>query len=1074
MSRIIASTYEILREIGSGGGGVVYLGRHLRLDKQVVLKADKRAQSIRPDALRREVDALKNLSHTYIPQVYDFIADGETVYTVMDYIEGESFDRLLGRGERFAQRRVIEWARQLLEALCYLHGRPPHGILHSDIKPANIMLTPQGDIRLIDFNIALALGEGGAVAVGRSQGYASPEHYGLDFSSGSTAYGADASPGAAGGVRASSRFADVAKAEAADDIAETEVLSCDAETATEPGAAKTETMVERANPPNPSKESASFGSSASGKKTVVLDVRSDIYSLGATLYHLLTGRRPATSAAEVSALAPGECSPGIVRIVNKAMAPDSALRYQNAEEMLFDFNHLHESDPRARRHRRRRLVACVLLAVAFLLSGVAAFNGLGLMERTQSAYASAEYAANALAAGDAASAIRLAREALQGKSGVFAPPRAPQALKALAEALGVYDLSDGYKPFRTVELPSPPFKLALSESGGAAAAVCAYEAIVFDTATAEITARLPAVQSALADVEFIGDGLLAYAGAQGICAYDTKAGRALWTGKAATEIAVSADGESVAAVYKDEDFAVIYTADGAEKSVVAFSGKKQRVAANDSFANPNDNLFALNGDGSLLAASFDDGSLSLFDTASGEKLWELFDASEFTHFEGGFTGPYFAFSATGAGGSVFAAADTRTLSQTGGFRSDGRFGVTADESGVLISSDNIVVRIDPADGAQEEIAYTAGDVIGFARSGRHTVVATDDNAFSVFDFEAGRISKHNAGYACDFVRVAGDFAVVGGRDTPVLRIARYEGRADAQVFVYDASYAHDEARVNADGTRVMLFSYDGFRLHDISGRLLREVEIPDAALVYDQQYSKKSGNLAVLYRDALRVYSGTDGALLFEETDLKSTFYAPYGISLFGRDGALRLIDADTAETLFSGEAEGEFAAYCGMVADDAFLAGGKLLGAAKTDDGFLFAAGDGESGAVYDEEGKKRFDFPLDGESEAFFTRDALIVSPAHGTPAAHSLKTGGKISDLEKDAYLTYITETANGAISEYVSADGERFGILLDAAFRPAARLPGLTDVAGDELLFDYKKGSLRKSRIYSAEELMSMAD
>ena len=172
MPQAIASTYEMLEQIGSGGGGIVYLGRHIRLDKAVVLKADKRTLTASPEVLRREVDALKNLSHTYIPQVYDFVAEGDTVYTVMDYIEGESLDKPLARGERFPQAQIIQWACQLLEALIYLHGHPPHGILHSDIKPANIMLTPQGDIRLIDFNIALALGEDGSVRVGYSRGYA--------------------------------------------------------------------------------------------------------------------------------------------------------------------------------------------------------------------------------------------------------------------------------------------------------------------------------------------------------------------------------------------------------------------------------------------------------------------------------------------------------------------------------------------------------------------------------------------------------------------------------------------------------------------------------------------------------------------------------------------------------------------------------------------------------------------------------------------------------------------------------------------------------------------------------------
>ena len=182
-SILIGGTYRITGQISTGGGGgAVYIADHVRLGKKVVLKADMRKLTAKPDGLRSEVDALKNLSHTYIPQVYDFIEENETVYTVMDHIDGESLDKPLGRGERFSQAQVVEWARQLLEALMYLHNRPPHGILHADIKPSNIMLTPQGDVRLIDFNIALALGVEGAVSVGRSFGYASPEHYGLDNS----------------------------------------------------------------------------------------------------------------------------------------------------------------------------------------------------------------------------------------------------------------------------------------------------------------------------------------------------------------------------------------------------------------------------------------------------------------------------------------------------------------------------------------------------------------------------------------------------------------------------------------------------------------------------------------------------------------------------------------------------------------------------------------------------------------------------------------------------------------------------------------------------------------------------
>ena len=162
MSQVVASSYEIVEEIGHGGGGDVYLAYHLRLGKKVVLKADRRKISTDPRLLRREVDTLKELSHTYIPQVYDFFIENNTVYTVIDYIEGESLDKPLERGEHFSQAQVIAWAIQILEALCYLHapvhGEAQKGFVHSDIKPANIMRKPNQDVCLIDFNIALALG----------------------------------------------------------------------------------------------------------------------------------------------------------------------------------------------------------------------------------------------------------------------------------------------------------------------------------------------------------------------------------------------------------------------------------------------------------------------------------------------------------------------------------------------------------------------------------------------------------------------------------------------------------------------------------------------------------------------------------------------------------------------------------------------------------------------------------------------------------------------------------------------------------------------------------------------------
>ena len=72
-------------------------------EEEIIVRCHQTSEAL----LRREVDVLKNLSHPYIPHVYDFFVDGETVYTVMDYIQGESLDRPLKRGEHYSQAQVI-------------------------------------------------------------------------------------------------------------------------------------------------------------------------------------------------------------------------------------------------------------------------------------------------------------------------------------------------------------------------------------------------------------------------------------------------------------------------------------------------------------------------------------------------------------------------------------------------------------------------------------------------------------------------------------------------------------------------------------------------------------------------------------------------------------------------------------------------------------------------------------------------------------------------------------------------------------------------------------------------------
>lgn len=946
MSQIIASTYEIVRQIGAGGGGVVYLGQHLRLGKWVVLKADKRTLSAKPEALRREVDALKNLSHTYIPQVYDFVVEDGVVYTVMDYIEGESLDKPLKRGERFPQAQVIEWGCQLLEALVYLHSRPPHGILHSDIKPANVMLTPQGDIRLIDFNIALALGEEGAVRVGYSQGYASPEHYGVDYTS----------------------------------IGVTRSVS---------GGNETQLPVDPAATALP--DSGSGGSSGSGSSSgrgVLLDVRSDIYSLGATLYHLLTGRRPAQDAREVQPISDQEVSPAVAAIIRKAMDPAPGQRWQTAAEMLNAFEHLHDNDPRMKRHRRRRAVTVAVLSLVFLAGGFTAFTGLKQMERTQNALALAEYSADALRKGDAPQALAYALEALPADRGLFDPPYTPQAQRALANALGVYDLSDGFKVHAAPALPAAPIKAVLSPEGKRAAALTSGLVTVLDTDSGETLAELPADKSALSDVVFADENSLLYAGEGALRRYDLAAGKEAWAGKAATAISLSADGSTVAAVYRDENVAAVYdAATGEALRAVTFHDKRQSVLPNDVFADPEDDLFALDGHGRWLAVSFSDGGLRVFDLQDSENDLELFDSSDYTHFEGGFFGQYFAFSATNQTESVFAVIDLERMEQTGGFAAERPFHVQADESGVYVCTDNILVRIDPVTGDQTELAYTDADITAFARSGTHTLVATADGAFSFFDSGARLLEKHED-TGCELVRVAGQFAIAASRDVPSLRILRLEDHPEAQACSYDAAYLHNEARISADGSTAMLFRYDSFRLYDMNGKLLAEVDIPDAEQVYDQQYRRdESGSyLEVFYNDGtVRTYSAKDGSVLRESVG--------------------------------------------------------------------------------------ERHDGTLD---EEFLTDRFRITAPLHGTPVAYDRETGELIRELEDEDHMTYATQVGDGLVTEYITAQGRRYGLLLDENCETLADLPGLCDVLADgTLVFDDTRGNLRQSRIDSIQELLALA-
>ena len=334
---ILKNTYRLMEEIGSGGGGIVYKAYHERLKKYVVVKEIR-------DCVKgvlessTEANILKNLRQTYLPQVFDFIETDEKIFTVIDYIPGESLDKALEKEGKFNQKEVLKWVKQLAEALAYLHSQTPP-IIHSDIKPANIMLTPQRDICLIDFNVSLAFDEGMRTSTGISGGYSPPEQY-WNYAMYCSMTGKpmevkhdNASPKESGERR---------------------------QTALVGKASEEETRQHKTQFVNKEAKSAVLERNRWTERFTKLigrgvDERSDIYSLGTTIYHLLTGEIPSRNFEEIVSVTEYDISlsEGFGLIISKMMELSPDLRYQNGTELLDALNHIHELDWRYKKYRQK-------------------------------------------------------------------------------------------------------------------------------------------------------------------------------------------------------------------------------------------------------------------------------------------------------------------------------------------------------------------------------------------------------------------------------------------------------------------------------------------------------------------------------------------------------------------------------------------------------------------------------------------------------------------------------------------------------------------------------------------------
>lgn len=185
--------YEIVSPFGEGGMGELYLGRHTRLAREVIIKtirtedfSPRQIEHLR-DRLEREAFIQSQLDHPHIVRVYDFIASGDTTCIVMEYVPGRDLRKMIMRETGpIADYRALKLFKQVLAAIDYAHnfiyldktGARHQGIIHRDLKPANILVTPDDVVKVTDFGIVKVRGVKGGTQMGFNPGtpeYMSPE-----------------------------------------------------------------------------------------------------------------------------------------------------------------------------------------------------------------------------------------------------------------------------------------------------------------------------------------------------------------------------------------------------------------------------------------------------------------------------------------------------------------------------------------------------------------------------------------------------------------------------------------------------------------------------------------------------------------------------------------------------------------------------------------------------------------------------------------------------------------------------------------------------------------------------------
>lgn len=301
---LVDGKYKILNKVGQGGMSVVYLAMNEKANKQWAVKEVRKDGVLDFESVKQglvaETDILKKLNHPNLPSIIDVIDTEDSFIIIMDYIQGNSLNRALEEFGAQPQEMVIAWAKQLCDVLGYLHSRTP-AIIYRDMKPANVMLKPDGNITLIDFGTAREYKEknlADTTCLG-TVGYAAPEQFG--------------------------------------------------------GMGQT-------------------------------DARTDIYCLGATLYHLVTGMNPCEPPYEIKPIREinPSLSSGLERIIQKCTQRNPEDRYQSCAELMYALEHYEEIDDIHRKKQKKQLGTFILTVAMTIIFGLVSVWGYFSAENKKS------------------------------------------------------------------------------------------------------------------------------------------------------------------------------------------------------------------------------------------------------------------------------------------------------------------------------------------------------------------------------------------------------------------------------------------------------------------------------------------------------------------------------------------------------------------------------------------------------------------------------------------------------------------------------------------------------------------